>query len=164
MSDAIRPPGPQYISTKQIPKVEVPQNTLDAVLTEVRAMRAESADQFLEVNERFRKIEYRLDDVERRQTTNSVRARTTSENDLRHESLIAQTSTKVESLEKSQLVQTAKLTGLEAMLASNNAQTAATKEMLTDFVKKNPAIAQGLVTLIGLAITAAITWLQAKGH
>jgi seryl-tRNA synthetase len=164
MSDAIRPPGPQYIATKQIPRVEVPQNTLDAVLTEVRAMRAESADQFLEVNERFRKIEYRLDDVERRQTTNSTRVRGTSENDLKQDSAIATIFTEVDGLKESQAKQTTKLTGLEAMLASNNAQTAATKELLADFVKKNPTIVTGLVSLVTTAIGVATAWLAARGH
>ncbi len=155
--------GPQYVATKQLPRVTVPQTTLDAVLAEVRAMRVENADSFVEVGTRLNKLEYRVDDLERRQSANSVRVKTTSENDLRQESLIAQTSTRVESLEKSQAVQTTKLTGLEAMLASNNAQTAATKEMLADFVRKNPTIVTGLVSLITTAIGVATAWLAAKG-
>jgi hypothetical protein len=96
MSDAIRPPGPQYIATKQIPKVEVPQNTLDAILSEVRAGREESNQRFdkLETtvdtlledgksaNKRMTQIEVRMDMFEDRGTKHSSGVRHLSETDI----------------------------------------------------------------------------------
>lgn len=92
-----KPPGPDYFSTKQIPKVEVPQNTLDAVLSEVRAMRAETTERLTtqanaigELGERIVKVEGRIDTLEGARTANSMKVRGISENDLAQESKIAE--------------------------------------------------------------------------
>jgi DNA repair ATPase RecN len=112
MSDAIRPPGPQYIATKQIPKVEVPQNTLDAILSEVRAGREESNQRFdkLETtvdtlledgksaNKRMTQIEVRMDMFEDRGTKHSSGVRHLSETDAKHDAAIAMLHTKVDRL------------------------------------------------------------------
>jgi DNA repair ATPase RecN len=111
MSDE-KPDGPQYIATKQIPRVQVPQNTLDAVLTEVRAMRTETSDRFdkLETtvdtlvedgkigNQRMTRLEVRMDTYEERSQKHSGGLTRGSEVDAKHDAAIADLHTKVDKL------------------------------------------------------------------
>jgi hypothetical protein len=122
MSDE-KPDGPQYIKTKQIPRVEVPGNTLDAVLSELRAMRSETSDRFdtlnatvdtlvedgKSANKRITTIEVRFDEFVDRAAKNSMRAKQSSEIDLKHDAAIAMLHTKVDRVEEKTDAQTAML-------------------------------------------------------
>jgi len=165
MADEPKPPdGPHYPPTKQIPRVQVQQTTLDAVLSEVRAMRTETTERFDKIettvdtlvedgkaaNQRMTKIEIRLDTYEERGAKHSGGLTRASEVDAKHDAAIANLITEV--------------ADTKALVVAGNADTAELTREAKEFFKKNPAIAQGLLTLIGLAITAAVTWLQARGH
>jgi uncharacterized coiled-coil protein SlyX len=164
MSDAIRPPGPDYPPTKQIPKVSVPQNTLDAVLSEVRAMRLETADKFVEMSTRMSKMEARLDDemssrlskmearidaFDERGAKHSGGVRQLSETDAKHDAAIALLHTKVDRL--------------DTALAANNADTTAIKKAVSGLLKEHPQLVTGLVGLVMAAISFATAWFS-RGH
>ncbi len=162
-TDRSMPPQPP---TTKLPAVQVPQSTLDAVLGEVRAMRMETGDKFIEVSTRLSKMDNRIDDLERRQTSNSVRVRGTSENDLKQDAAIAGILTKVSGLERSQGEQTAKLVGLTMSMATNNADTSAIRRELVDGVKsfwaRNPKLETAFVGLLMAAFTLATAWIAGR--
>ncbi len=88
--------GPRYISTKQIPKVEVPGNTLDAVLSEVRAMRGDVeilVEDGRRTNQRLTRLEERFDELDGRVMRASSRVKSVSESDLSQEARLAETIT-----------------------------------------------------------------------
>lgn len=159
------PKGPQYIATKQIPRVEVPQNTLDAVLTEMRAMRVEQRASTQELTDkvdaltitvdtlqhdakdtrlRLGRMERELDEVKDRQTNASVRVKGESEVNLKQDAAIAMVITKVDRLEQKTDAQTAIL------------------EKLADGAKQvasNPKVQ----LLAGILWTALLGYLASKG-
>lgn len=97
MPDPPDKPGPDYFATKQIPKVEVPQTTLDAVLSEVRAMRSETAERFetqanatFELGQKVADVVSRVEYLEESKKATSIKVRGISENDLTQESKIAE--------------------------------------------------------------------------
>lgn len=163
MSDAIRPPGPFYPPTKQIPKVEVPQNTLDAVLSEVRAMRVETTERFDKIettvdtlvedgkvgNQRMTRLEFRMDQFDERGAKHSGGLVRASETDAKHDAAIAMLHTKVDRL--------------NTALAENTATTSEIKTAVSGFLKEHPQIVTGLVGLVMAAISFATAWFS-RGH
>lgn len=77
-----KPPMPPQPPTIQMPKVMVPQTTLDAVLAEVRASRVENADKFGEIATRFSQIDEWRNEVDGWRKTNSLNAKAPSQHDL----------------------------------------------------------------------------------
>lgn len=170
MSDE-KPAGPLYIKTKEIPKVEVPQNSIDAVLAEMRAMRSETKGELSELkadvrlvggevgtlNGRVGLLESRMVAVEDRQNVGSLRVRTTSENDLRQDATIGLIKSDVAAVKKD-------VEALTKAVAQNNAWT---KELVIagqGFAKAHPQLVNALLTFIGTALGAATMWLAGKGH
>jgi len=94
--------GPRYIATKKIPRVEVPGNTLDAVLHEMRALRAETANMFVEISTRFTRVEDQLDAHEVRLNSGSIRARTESDVNLKQDSALSSLITRMDGVEANQ--------------------------------------------------------------
>ncbi len=157
MSDP-KPPGPFYPPTTRLPKVEVPQGTLDAVLTEVRAMRSETNDRLdslegavaslvndkMTTNQRLNILDTRINDMDTRAASNSIRAKSTSEMDMRQDAAISMLITKVDRVETKTDAQTAMLT---------EAKDAAKR------LWSNPAVKAGVSLLWG----AILYWLGSKG-
>lgn len=100
------PIGPDYISTKQIPKVEVPGSQLDAVLSEVRAMRSEQAEAKGENANLFIQVFTRLDRLESQPppTNGSLRAKvdTTSQENREQDAAIASVVIRLGTVEENQ--------------------------------------------------------------
>lgn len=158
--------GPQYVPTKQIPKVEVPQNTLDAVLSEVRSMRDEQKGLVVNVEvltkhvdtltSRVILVERRQDDQDTRGTKHSGGLVRASQADAQHDAAIAGIVT-------TQGEHTLKLSKLDAGLAANTTATLAMKTALVDevkgFFKSHPLVSQALLNLALVAIAAATAWL-----
>jgi uncharacterized coiled-coil DUF342 family protein len=164
--------GPVYPPTKQIPKVEVEGNTLAAILTEVRAMRAESGERFDKLEATVDKVETtvdtlvddkrevrlelaginkRIDRIEERADTSSLRVRGESEVNLKQEAVIAGVITRVGDVEKK----------VDEVLTKTDAQTVMLTEA-KDAAKKlwaNPA-AKALASALWLAF---VYWLGSKG-
>lgn len=171
--------GPEYHDTKQIPRVVVPGNTLDAVLTEVRAMRDESRVSNQELTEkvdtlslnvdalqhdakdtrlRLGRMERELDEVKDRQANNSVRVRGESEVNLKQDSAIAEVVTKVRAIEENQ-----------AKAAEERAETAEYVKEIRDTVVKSASSVKTFFThpkvvFVGKTIFAlAVAYSAAKG-
>jgi hypothetical protein len=115
-------PGPDYISTKQLPKVEVPQSTLDAILTEVRQSRTDNADKFVEVSTRLDQMNSRIGELEQRPivVSGSLRAKVDNESqtNMVQDAAIATLVTDVASLKETQQTQLTILTRLDAVAAN----------------------------------------------
>lgn len=160
MSDD-KPTGPEYHDTKQIPRVEVPGNTLDAVLSEVRAMRVEQqetahtlradiqlvANDVSLVKQRVSLVERRQDDHEERAKNNSVRARSVTENDSKQDGAIATLVADVSVLK----------TDVKSLRETQGTQLAILERL--DKVAANP-----MVRRVAYAVGSAIlVWLTARG-
>lgn len=146
--------GPAYPPTTRLPRVEVPQNTLDAVLTEVRAMRADVhlvANDVTIIKERVRIVEMRVDDIEDRGTKHSGGIAKTSDHNLEQDAAIASVIVRVDNVEKK----------VDTVLEKTDAQTVMLTEA-KDAAKKlwaNPA-AKALASALWMAL---IYWLGSKG-
>jgi hypothetical protein len=113
--------GPQNIPTKQLPRVDVSEDTLNSVLSEVRAARADIhlvSNDVTIVKDRVRLVEMRLDDHDSRAKRNSERAQGTSKVDMAQDSAIATLLADVSSLKETQATQLAILTKLDAVAAN----------------------------------------------
>lgn len=154
--------GPNYIATKQIPRVEVPENTITAVLVEVRAMRADVSllvDDVRLLKDRVTLTERRLGDYEERATKNSIRAQSASQTDLEHARMLAEEETRRKALE-------VKVDTIEKKVDENTAETVkqtAIMERMENRAKAffgNPIVR----TLLAAAGTAAAAYFAGKGH
>src|SRR5688572_11391702 len=119
-----KPPMPEQPKTKELPAVKVPESQLDAILTEVRAMRGENSDRFdrLETtvetlvedgktsNMRMTRIEVRMDSYEERGTKYSGGIRQLSDTDSKHDAAIGHLAAKVDDLAAKTDAQTVMLT------------------------------------------------------
>ncbi len=160
--------GPLYIATKQIPRAEVPQNTLDAVLTELRAMRGEQQETHGEVKlvktnlevltnhvdvltNRVTLVERRQDGFDERGAKYSGGVRQLSETDARHDAAIANVIIRVDNVEKK----------VDTVLEKTDAQTAMLKEAkeAAKALWKNPAARAAA----GALWAAFLYWLGTKG-
>ena len=106
MSDE-KPPMPPQPTTKQLPKVEVPQDQMTVVIQELRAIRTDIglvANDVSLVKERVRLVEVRVGSVEDQQKSNSIRARvdTESQVNLKQDAAIANVITRLDSVEANQ--------------------------------------------------------------
>lgn len=131
MSDE-RKDGPEYISTKQLPRVEVPVSQMDAVLLELRTLREESKAQSQElradihlvandltiVKDRVRVLERRQDESDDRARNQSERVRGESRTNEDQNGAIAKLVVDVEALAKVQETQLAILTRLDSVAAN----------------------------------------------
>lgn len=117
-----------------------------------------------QANQRMTKIEVRLDEYEKRASTQSLRVKNESQTNMKQDSAIAQViNTQREHGEKIDAIET-KVGGIETALAKNNATTDAIKATLSGFLKEHPSIVASIVTLVTTAIGAATAWFAAKGH
>jgi uncharacterized coiled-coil DUF342 family protein len=164
--------GPKYIATKQIPKVEVQGNTLDAILREVRAMRTENGERFDKLEATVDKVETtvdtlvddkrevrlelaginkRIDRIEERADTSSLRARAESATNLEQDAELVKERAAREELAKK----------VDAVLEKTDAQTAmlARAENAAKKLWANPAV-KALASALWLAF---VYWLGSKG-
>lgn len=127
--------GPDYRDTQQLPRVEVDESQLGAVLSEVRAMRAEGQETRATVNSlatnvevltkhvdtltsRVILVERRQDEADGRATHHSGGLVRASETDAKHDAAIATLVTDVAELRKTQVTQLAILTRLDSVAAN----------------------------------------------
>lgn len=139
--------GPDYKKTKSFPKVEVDENTLGAVLTEVRAMRLETADKFVVITTRMDQFEERLESIETRGNKHSDGTRQLSQTDAKHDAAIAAILT-------TQVDHAAQLESIAAKVTKAEADNAAILKAVTGFFENKKVIFVGKV-IFGLAMTYA---------
>lgn len=148
-----RPPMPPQPTTKQIPAVSVPANTLDAVLTEVRALRGDvqvAVEQGQSNGKALGELSERVARLEDRAATASMRAQAPSSHDLETAKALAQEVEARQALDK-------KVTNIAAETA---AQTVMIQSLIdgAKTLAKNPTV-HTIAVLLGALI---IAWL--KGH
>jgi len=121
-----KPSMPAQPQTTQLPKVVVPEGSLNAILSEVRAMRAETTERLANIdtsievlhadkqqsNLRLAKIEVRLDTIEDRTTRHSGGLTRVSTNDAGQDAAIASIKATVDKLEANDVAQAAKVDSL----------------------------------------------------
>lgn len=160
--------GPRYIKTKEIPKVSVPSNTLDAVLSELREMRIEGQVRGEKVDRvyanvevltnhvdvltgRVTLVERRLDHAEERGSKHSVGLARGSQTDEQHSAAIASVISRLNAVESNQ-----------ASAAKERAETAAKVAAIHDSVVG--VIRHPKVIFVGKTLFAmAMAYAAAKG-
>ncbi len=154
--------GPEYKDTKQIPKVEVPGNTLTAVLQEVRAMRADFDLVIGDVRgmkSDIRELQRWRGSEEERQTKHSGGIREISNVNLKQDSQLAQLTTDLAEVKHQVVINTAETLALRVETRNQTAildriETAGKAFFSNPFVR----------TLLTAAGAAIATWLAGKGH
>jgi hypothetical protein len=189
MSSDEKPPMPPQPTTKEIPRVMVPGNTLEAVLYEVRAMRTETGDRLDRIeatvdtvvedgkaaNMRMTRLEVRMDSFDDRGSKFSGGIRQLSDTDAKHENQLSSISARVNVVEGKVDAVDAKVdTGFKEVrseLALNSQWTKELVDKLIDtgksFFKTHPEIAKAIIAFITTVLTVLTTLLAAwatRGH
>lgn len=159
---------PAQPQTREMEAVKVPSTQLEAVLLEVRATREEQragredvADKFVEVSTRMSKMEHRIDDLERRQEGNSIRAKEPSQHDIELKKELDEERKAREALAED-------VTTIKTKMQENTDATLAIKQEVVDgvksFWKRHPKLETALVGLILAAIGVAYATLTHGGQ
>lgn len=165
MSEETKPAGPDYRDTKEIPAVQVPANTLDAVLREMREMRVEQrastqelkadialvANDLSVVKERVRLTENRLNDHDERAKAQSERVRQPSTYDLEAQAALAAEREARERLE-------AKVDGLPTAVIGALAKTPTAKKLVGAILP----VLMAAVAVLGARLEMQLADLKAK--
>lgn len=117
------PPPPWAIALSQ--KVSDGFEVVETRLTTIEANQSLQGGQVLDVGKRMTAVEERLGKVEERQNTNSVRVKSTTDNDLKQDSDISRLIVKVAGLEATQAKQLDILERLDKVAANPKVKMAA---------------------------------------
>jgi hypothetical protein len=164
--------GPEYFSTKQIPKVEVPQNQVSEILTILRGVTGKVdtiADGQVELTTRVSRIEDELEQVKQRQNNSSMRAKSSTDADLAHDAALAAQASRQLELEKNAEATLRRVSTVEtkvdkldagvALVVTKTAEQTAILERL-DKIAANPLVRR---IAYGLAM-ALVGWLTLRGY
>ncbi len=173
MSDE-KPPMPPQPTTKQIPAVSVPSDTMNAILVELRGMRGDVQDVKGDVDmlvgqgramAKWRgEVEEWRATVDSALTRNSSRVKQPSSHDLETASAVASEVVARTALETKVTSIEAKVDAQGKMLAANTATTDEIKKAVTGWFKKHPAVGVALAGVIIEALRWAHTALTAGPH
>lgn len=177
MSNA-KPPMPPQPTTKQLPRVMVPSDTVDTLVGEIRAVRAvqtgqiellqKLTDQVTALTDHYDSLSARMKSVEHdgyaRGAKHSGGLRQLSEADAKHDANFANLFSQVDAVKGQVADVNTRVEAVSRALVQNNVWTKEIVDAGRGFFRTHPQVTASLVTLIVAAIAWATSWLSAKGH